>query len=78
MTRNTSSNPSRLIESAADSMKWPNTQRSGHTTAASAGSNGGSKPPQFLKEGDIARIEADKLGFIENRVAAEKAVCIIE
>ena len=43
-----------------------------------AGVGAAMKPPQFLKEGDVVKIEIDKLGFIENRVAAEKAVCIIE
>ncbi|MCH8258512.1 MAG: fumarylacetoacetate hydrolase family protein, partial [Proteobacteria bacterium] len=36
------------------------------------------KPPQFLKEGDIVRIDIEKLGFIENRVVREQAECIIE
>lgn len=35
-------------------------------------------PSQFLKEGDVVRVEIDKLGYIENKVAAEKADCIIE
>jgi 2-keto-4-pentenoate hydratase/2-oxohepta-3-ene-1,7-dioic acid hydratase in catechol pathway len=29
------------------------------------------KPPQFLKEGDVVRIEIDTIGWIENRVIAE-------
>ena len=36
------------------------------------------KPPQFLKEGDVVRVEIEKLGFIENHVVAEKATCLIE
>ena len=36
------------------------------------------KPPQFLKEGDVVRIDIEKLGFIENRVVREQAECIIE
>ncbi len=43
-----------------------------------AGVGAAMKPPHFLKEGDVVRIEIDKLGFIENRVAAEQASCIIE
>jgi 2-keto-4-pentenoate hydratase/2-oxohepta-3-ene-1,7-dioic acid hydratase in catechol pathway len=43
-----------------------------------AGVGAAMKPPRFPKEGDVVRIEIDKLGFIENRVAAEQAVCIIE
>ncbi len=43
-----------------------------------AGVGAAMKPPHFLKEGDVVRIEIDKLGFIENRVAAEQANCIIE
>jgi 2-keto-4-pentenoate hydratase/2-oxohepta-3-ene-1,7-dioic acid hydratase in catechol pathway len=29
------------------------------------------KPPQFLKEGDVVRIEIDTIGWIENRVIVE-------
>jgi 2-keto-4-pentenoate hydratase/2-oxohepta-3-ene-1,7-dioic acid hydratase in catechol pathway len=36
------------------------------------------KPPQFLKEGDVVRVEIEKLGFIENHVVAEQVDCIIE
>jgi 2-keto-4-pentenoate hydratase/2-oxohepta-3-ene-1,7-dioic acid hydratase in catechol pathway len=36
------------------------------------------KPPQFLKEGDVVRVEIDKLGHIENRVVPEQAECVIE
>lgn len=36
------------------------------------------KPPRFLKEGDIVRIEIEKLGYIENKVVTEDAICVIE
>ena len=36
------------------------------------------KPPQFLKQGDVVRVEIEKLGFIENHVVPEQADCIIE
>jgi 2-keto-4-pentenoate hydratase/2-oxohepta-3-ene-1,7-dioic acid hydratase in catechol pathway len=36
------------------------------------------KPPQFLEQGDVVRVEIEKLGFIENHVVAEQADCIIE
>jgi 2-keto-4-pentenoate hydratase/2-oxohepta-3-ene-1,7-dioic acid hydratase in catechol pathway len=29
------------------------------------------KPPKFLKVGDVARVEIDGVGHIENRVAQE-------
>ena len=35
-------------------------------------------PPQFLKEGDVVRIDIEKLGFIEKRVVREQDECIIE
>lgn len=35
------------------------------------------KPPSFLKVGDTVRVEIEKLGFIENRVVAEKAETLI-
>ena len=31
----------------------------------------GFKPPRWLKAGDVVRIEIDRIGAIENRVAAE-------
>ena len=31
------------------------------------------KPPQFLKAGDVVRVEIDGIGHIENRVIAEPA-----
>ena len=36
------------------------------------------QPPQFLKEGDLVRVEIDKLGYIENHVVPERAECVIE
>jgi 2-keto-4-pentenoate hydratase/2-oxohepta-3-ene-1,7-dioic acid hydratase in catechol pathway len=35
------------------------------------------KPMQFLKAGDVVRVEVEKLGYIENRVVPEKAETII-
>ena len=35
------------------------------------------KPPHFLQEGDVVRVEIDKLGYIENRVVREIAECVI-
>lgn len=35
------------------------------------------KPPLFLKEGDVVRVEIEKLGFIENHVVKEQAETII-
>ena len=43
-----------------------------------AGVGAAMKPPNFLKEGDVVRVEIDKLGYIENTVVAETAECIIE
>ena len=36
------------------------------------------KPPQFLKAGDVVRIEIEKLGHLEARVVPEQAECLIE
>ena len=36
------------------------------------------KPPQYLKAGDVVRIEIEKLGHIEATVVPEEAQCIIE
>lgn len=36
------------------------------------------KPPSFLKEGDVVRIEIEKLGYIENTVVPEVAETVIE
>ena len=33
--------------------------------------------PRWLVEGDVVRVEIEKLGYIENRVVAEKAVTVI-
>ncbi|MGI9327139.1 MAG: fumarylacetoacetate hydrolase family protein [Pseudomonadales bacterium] len=35
------------------------------------------KPPLWLKEGDVVRVEIDKLGYIENTVVAEQAETLI-
>ncbi len=43
-----------------------------------AGVGAAMKPPQFLTEGDVVKIEIDKLGFIENTVVAEDAQCLVE
>ena len=47
-------------------------------TGTSSGVGGALKPPQFLKEGDVVRVEVEKLGHIENRVVPEIADTIIE
>ena len=31
------------------------------------------KPPKWLVEGDVVRVEIDKLGYIENKVVPEQA-----
>ena len=35
------------------------------------------KPPVWLEEGDVVRVEIDKLGYIENTVVAEQAETFI-
>ncbi|MEZ5599044.1 MAG: fumarylacetoacetate hydrolase family protein [Pseudomonadales bacterium] len=35
------------------------------------------KPPSFLKEGDVVRVEIDRLGHIDNRVVRETATTIL-
>ena len=35
------------------------------------------KPPRFLKEGDVVRVEIEKLGHLEHRVRPERAECVI-
>jgi len=47
-------------------------------TGTSSGVGGAMKPMQFLKEGDVVRVEVEKLGAIENRVVPEKAETVIE
>jgi 2-keto-4-pentenoate hydratase/2-oxohepta-3-ene-1,7-dioic acid hydratase in catechol pathway len=42
-----------------------------------AGVGIGSKPPVFLEEGDVVKVEIEKLGYIENKVVPEQASCII-
>lgn len=41
------------------------------TTGTPSGVGGGMQPPQFLKAGDVVRIEVERVGTIENRVIAE-------
>ncbi|MDH3640623.1 MAG: fumarylacetoacetate hydrolase family protein, partial [Gammaproteobacteria bacterium] len=36
------------------------------------------QPPVYLQEGDVVRIEIEKLGYLENRVVAESAETLIE
>jgi len=43
-----------------------------------AGVGAAMDPRQFLKEGDVVRVEVEKLGFIENCVTPEAAGCLIE
>lgn len=47
-------------------------------TGTSGGVGAAMKPMQFLKEGDVVRVEVEKLGSIENRVVPEKAETVIE
>ncbi|WP_421860584.1 fumarylacetoacetate hydrolase family protein [Parvibaculum sp.] len=47
-------------------------------TGTSGGIGAAMKPMQFLKEGDVVRVEVEKLGVIENRVVPEKAETVIE
>ena len=35
------------------------------------------KPPKFLKEGDLVRVEIEKLGHLEHRVAPERAESVL-
>ena len=46
-------------------------------TGTSGGVGAAMKPMQFLKAGDVVRVEVEKLGYIENRVVPEKAETII-
>ena len=46
-------------------------------TGTSGGVGGLMDPPQFLKVGDVVRVEIDKLGAIENRVELEHANTLI-
>lgn len=43
------------------------------TTGTPAGVGGGMRPPRFLIEGDVVKVEIDRLGAIENRVIVEPA-----
>ena len=42
-----------------------------------AGVGAAMKPPSFMKAGDVVRVEIEKLGYLENRVVAEDAECVI-
>src|SRR4029453_15085707 len=42
-------------------------------TRTPAGVGGAMQPPCFLREGDVVRIEIERIGAIENRVIAEPA-----
>lgn len=42
-----------------------------------AGVGAAMKPPVWLKEGDVVRVEIEKLGYIENRVVPEDARTLI-
>lgn len=42
-----------------------------------AGVGAAMKPPSWLKEGDKVRVEIDKLGYIENTVAKERAESVL-
>lgn len=42
-----------------------------------AGVGAAMKPPSFLKEGDVVRVEIEQLGFIENTVVTENAETVI-
>lgn len=47
-------------------------------TGTSSGVGGAMKPMQFLKTGDVVRVEVEKLGHIENKVVPENAETVIE
>ena len=47
-------------------------------TGTPAGVGHAMKPPCFLKAGDVVRIEIEKLGHLEARVARERAECVIQ
>ena len=46
-------------------------------TGTSAGVGAAMRPPRWLKVGDEVRVEIEKIGYIEHRVAAEDATTII-
>jgi 2-keto-4-pentenoate hydratase/2-oxohepta-3-ene-1,7-dioic acid hydratase in catechol pathway len=41
------------------------------TTGTPPGVGHGRKPPEYLKPGDVVRVEIENLGYIENRVTDE-------
>ena len=42
-----------------------------------AGVGAAMKPPNFLKAGDVVRVEIEKLGHLESQIVAENAECVI-
>ena len=46
-------------------------------TGTPGGVGGAMKPPQYLKAGDVVKVEIDGLGAIENRVVAEPDTALI-
>ena len=42
-------------------------------TGTPSGVGAASKPPRFLRVGDVMRAEVEGLGYIENRVVPERA-----
>jgi len=42
-------------------------------TGTPSGVGAAMKPPKFLRVGDVMRAEIEGLGYIENRVVAERA-----
>ena len=43
-----------------------------------AGVGAAMNPPNFLKKGDVVRIEIEKLGHLEAKIVPEQAECVIE
>ena len=46
-------------------------------TGTPSGVGAAMKPRRYLAEGDVVRVEIDKLGYIENRVVPEVAHTVI-
>ncbi len=44
----------------------------GHVRVGKTDGEAAMQPPQFLKHGDIVRVEIDGIGAIENRVETER------
>ena len=47
-------------------------------TGTPAGVGHAMQPPRYLEEGDVVRVEIEKLGHIEGRVVRERAQCLIQ